>query len=187
MTPAGPTERTSYRIRLARPDDIAPLPAIETAAAQLFRQSAYPWIADEPNGMSETLMVECQDEWRLWVATGADDRPIGFAAYTCLDDQVWLGELSVHPDHARRRIGAALIAAAERFYGRRGARRMTLTTFSDIPWNAPYYGRLGFSVIPSLEAESFLACQIEKELEWGVPTGSRVAMQKRLNDGGQYE
>lgn len=181
MISAGTNPTSGYRIRLARPDELPSLPAIEAAAAGMFRQSAYPWIADEPDGMSETLLAECQDTWRLWVAAAPGDRPVGFAAYAVLDGQTWLGEVSVHPEHAGLRLGAALIRAAERFYGGRGERRITLTTFRDVPWNAPYYARLGFSIIENLDAEPFLAAQIRKEQAWGVPDGSRVAMQKYLN------
>ncbi len=181
MTLVGPRAGERYRIRLARPDDLDQLPAVETAAAGLFRQSQYPWIADEPNGMTEALLGECQDTWTLWVVAPADDRPVGFAAYAHLDDQTWLGELSVHPDHFGRRLGAALIATSERFYAGRGAHRMTITTFRDVPWNAPYYARLGFSTIDDLSAEPFLAGQIKKEEGSRDLAGSRVAMQKHLS------
>ncbi|MEQ8394819.1 GNAT family N-acetyltransferase [Thalassobaculum sp.] len=173
---------STYRIRQARPDELPLLPAIETAAADLFRQSAYPWIADEPNGMDAALFERCQDTWCLWVATDAAGLPVGFAAFAPEDDQIWLGELSVHPDHHRRGLGAALIDKAAGFYGPRGIPRMTLTTFRDVPWNAPYYARLGFAMIDDLSAEPFLAAQIEKEEGWGAPEGSRVAMQRILDE-----
>lgn len=170
-----------YRVRLARPDELAALPAIEEAAGGLFRQTAYPWIADPAECMSLDHLAACQDSWNLWVAAGADDRPVGFAAFAQYPDQSWLGELSVHPEHAGRRLGAALIEAGARFYGGRGSPRMTLTTFRDVPWNAPYYARLGFSIVEDLSAEARLAEQVSRELAWGVPEGSRVAMVRRLN------
>ena len=170
----------TYRIRQARPDELHLLPAIETAAAALFRDSAYPWIADEPNGMDTELFERCQDTWCLWVVTDAEGLPVGFAAFAIEDDQIWLGELSVHPDHHRRGLGAALIDKAADFYGPRGIARMTLTTFVDVPWNGPYYERLGFSRLVDLSDEPFLAAQIEKEEGWGVPKGSRVAMQRMI-------
>lgn len=178
MTAFGRVE--GYRIRQARPDELPLLPAIETAAAELFRQSAYPWIADEPNGMDMALFERCQDTWCLWVATDVAGLPVGFAAFAPEEGQIWLGELSVHPDHHGHRIGAALIDKAAGFYGGRGLHRMTLTTFRDVPWNGPYYGRLGFSEVNDLSAEPFLAAQIEKEEAWGLPKGSRVAMQRPL-------
>jgi len=176
-----PTVRAEgYRIRQARTDELHLLPAIETAAADLFRQSPFPWIADEPNGMDMALFERCQDTWCLWVATDGAGFPVGFAAFAPEDAQIWLGELSVHPDHHRKRIGAALIDTAAGFYGPRGVPRMTLTTFRDVPWNAPYYERLGFSLIADLGTEPFLAAQIAKEEGWGVPKGSRVAMARTL-------
>lgn len=171
---------STYRIRQARPDELPLLPAIETAASGLFRNSDYPWIADGPNGMDMALFERCQDTWCLWVATDPAGEPVGFAAFAPEDGQIWLGELSVHPDHHRRGLGAALIDKAAGFYGPRGISRVTLTTFRDVPWNAPYYARLGFSVIDDLSAEPFLAAQIEKEEGWNVPKGSRVAMQRML-------
>lgn len=170
----------TYRIRQARPDELPLLPAIETAAAGLFRQSDYPWIADDPNGMDAELFARCQDTWCLWVVTDTAGLPVGFAAFALEEDQIWLGELSVHPDHHRQGLGAALIDKAAAFYGPRGIARMTLTTFADVPWNGPYYERLGFSRLKDLSAEPFLADQIAKEEGWGVPKGSRVAMQRRI-------
>jgi GNAT superfamily N-acetyltransferase len=156
------------------------LPAIETEAGRYFRHSAYPWIADEPNGMDEALIRRCQDTWCLWVVVGTDDLPVGFGAFGPQDDQIWLGELSVLPQHHGRRLGAGIIGRAAAFYGGRGFSRMTVTTFHDVPWNGPYYQRLGFSVIDDLSREPFLAAQIEKEEGWGAPAGSRVAMQRAL-------
>lgn len=169
-----------YRIRQARTDELHLLPAIETAAAALFRQSEFPWIADEPNGMDMALFERCQDTWCLWVVSDGTGLPVGFAAFAPEDDQIWLGELSVHPDHHGQRLGAALIDKAAGFYGGRGLARMTLTTFRDVPWNGPYYQRLGFSILDDLSAEPFLASQIAKEEAWGVPKGSRVAMVRAL-------
>lgn len=160
------------------------LPAIETVAAGLFRDTPYPWVADDPDGMSLALFKECQEEWNLWVAADDGDRPVGFAAYAQFEDQTWLGELSVDPAHARRGLGARLIEAGAQFYGGRGSPRLTLTTFRDVLWNAPYYTKLNFTVIDDLSGEPHLAHCIEKELARGMPNGSRVAMQRALAERG---
>ena len=48
----------------------------------------------------------------------------------------------------------------------RGLSAVTLTTFCDIPWNAPYYERLGFSELP--------------EPEWGPQLRALVALERHV-------
>jgi hypothetical protein len=53
---------------------------------------------------------------------------------------------------------------------------VVLTTFSDVPWNAPYYRRLGFRDLPAEEWGSELAERVEQEDESGLDRRARVCL-----------
>lgn len=175
--------RKTYRTRLARPDDIPLIPAIERAADALFVDTEYAAVIGVLGGITEADCAEAQDRWRLWVAADPADRPVAFAECTPLDDgAVYLNQVSVLPEHGRRGLGARLIAAAADFYGDRGAQRIGLTTFRDIPWNAPYYARLGFRMLNDTSNEPYLESRIERQCAFGLRRESRVAMVRSLDN-----
>jgi N-acetylglutamate synthase-like GNAT family acetyltransferase len=53
----------------------------------------------------------------------------------------------------RKRIGRQLIACVADHARTLGLTSLTLTTFRDVPWNAPFYARLGFEYIAELTPE----------------------------------
>ena len=52
--------------------------------------------------------------------------------------------------------------------------RVTLTTFEDLPWNAPFYQRLGFRKLTEDELNAPIATLLERERAVGMIR--RVAM-----------
>jgi hypothetical protein len=78
-----------------------------------------------------------------WVAVDEADVLVAYLTSRVVDGCAHIEQVSVRLSHARRGIGAALIDHL-------GA-SVTLTTFREVPWNAPYYARLGFEVVPSAE------------------------------------
>jgi hypothetical protein len=59
---------------------------------------------------------------------------------------------------------------------------VTLTTFRDVPWNAPYYARLGFAVIDEAYFDERLREVFAREVRIGLPVERRCAMQMTLGD-----
>ncbi len=55
---------------------------------------------------------------------------------------------------------------------------MTLTTFTDIPWNAPYYTRLGFRVLDAGELTEGLREIRRAEAAMGLDAWPRVCMRR---------
>jgi len=114
----------------------------------------------------------------LWVAL-ADDVPVGFAHVKVLEPTVaHLEEIDVHPEHGRRGLGTKLVMAVCAWAGRDGHRSVTLTTFRDLPWNMPFYARLGFQVIVPEEFSPALRSVIEDETRRGLDPTRRVAMRR---------
>ncbi|MGY1815647.1 GNAT family N-acetyltransferase [Blastococcus sp. SYSU D00820] len=126
-------------VRPADPADLRLLPALEAAADEVFG----------PLGMTDlpppASAAERAAAWRVLVAGRP---PAGFAVLERVDDDVHLEQLSVHPAAARRGLGSALLAAAVAEASAAGARRITLTTYADVPWNAPWYARRGWREDP---------------------------------------
>ena len=156
------------RVRLARPDDIPALPLLEDSAGQAFRGTDQDWIADD-------IVIEADAYPPLvaaggvWVSEADDGTVTGFVATEPLDDALHILEMAVHQDHQRQGIGARLMAAALDHGKRASYPAATLTTAwtawtirhtsRTIPWNAPFYARLGFLILdePSPALQAILA------------------------------
>src|SRR5690349_4747278 len=78
-----------------------------------------------------------------WVATDEADRPVAGVLLRPVDGNLHVEQVSVHPAYTRRRIGERLLGKADEIAVAEGRPALTLTTFRDVPWNAPYYERLG--------------------------------------------
>lgn len=159
-------------IRPALPADVLRLPAIEAAAGEAFRSIGMPEVADDPLPDVEELIRHASDG-RVWVAT-ADNQIVAYALSMVRDESAHLEQVSVHPDHAGQRIGADLIDAVASWARDRGDKRLTLTTFANVPWNAPYYRRLGFQALPDDALGPQLAAELSAErMRFTAP---RIAM-----------
>jgi GNAT superfamily N-acetyltransferase len=166
-------------IRPPRHDELAALVAIEREAGALFADVGMPDIAhDDPGSVDE--LDPFRAAGRAWVAVDGDDRPIAYLLAAVVDGCAHIEQVSVAPAHGRRGVGAALIdhlAAAARAEGRPA---LTLTTFRDVPWNAPYYERLGFAVVEPAEQGPELAALVADEAERIPGDAPRVAMRRAV-------
>jgi GNAT superfamily N-acetyltransferase len=168
-------------IRTARFDDLGSLCDIERSAGEAFRGIGMVAIADdEPPSIDELAVY--QKEGRAWVATGEDDRPVAFILARVVDFNAHIDQVSVHPDHARQGIGAALIETVVAWAKRQRLAAITLTTFSEVPWNAPYYLRLGFRIVPEVELTDGLRRIRDHEAAHGLAAWPRVTMRRPLTE-----
>lgn len=162
---------------MARLEDLPLLPAIELAAARLLAGSAPESVVTETT--SEAVLEQAQSRGHLWVAL-ADDRPVGFAHVEVLEPgEAHLEEIDVHPEHGRRGLGRRLVMAICEWARTAGYQSITLTTFRDVPFNMPFYERLGFEVIPPGEISLALRSIIDDETRRGLDPSRRVAMRRR--------
>lgn len=167
-------------IRVGVEGDVASLGAVEERAATLFRDVGLAAAVDLPLHDPSALRVACR-EGRVLVAVDATDAPIGFAIVEAHPDgDVHLLELDVLPEHGGKGLGRALIAAAEDWGRRRGLGRITLTTFRDVPFNAPFYARVGFVVLEGSAVGGRLGAILAAEVAHGIGIAPRVAMAKVL-------
>lgn len=86
------------------------------------------------------------DDGRAWVVADDADEPVAYLLVDVVDGNGnGNGEqVSVHPTHARQGLGKMLLDTVAAWAEQRRPTAITLTTYSDVPWNRPYYERLGF-------------------------------------------
>lgn len=161
-----------YAIRRAEPRDLPRLPEIERAAASLFHQTAYSYLAEgEP--VAQTLDLEHE---LVWVLVDQADQVLGFAIVHQIDLGMHLHELDVDPRYARRGLGRRLIETIAAWSKEQGAKALTLSTFREIAWNGPYYARLGFRGLESDQLSPDLVAISAAEAEAGLPIEDRFCM-----------
>jgi len=165
-------------IRLARGDDLLTLPDLERHAGEAFRALGMNAVADD-DPLPAQLLAGFQEAGRAWVAEDAG-QVVGYLLLDVVAGAAHIEQVSVDPGHARRRIGSQLIDAAAVWARHHGLRTMTLTSFALVPWNAPYYARLGFVVLPNTDQSPELREIRRTEAERGLDTWPRVAMRRQL-------
>jgi diketogulonate reductase-like aldo/keto reductase/GNAT superfamily N-acetyltransferase len=163
-----------YEIAPARREDMARLPEIERGAARLFL--THPVTAALPDAWQPAAAYErAYAAGLLWVARTDAGEPVGFALAQDDHDVLHLEELDVLPEHGRHGLGERLARTVIR-HGQASGRPVTLCTFRDIPWNAPFYARLGFREVPPDALSPALARHLSREAAKGLPPELRVAM-----------
>lgn len=157
--------------------DIPAVQAIERASAVRFLAIGMEDIAnDDPT--PESLLLERIGQGRLLVAV--DARPVGFVIFDVVDDHLYIEQIDVDPMHAGKRIGSALIGLVEDRVREEARKGLLLSTFRDVPWNAPYYRRLGFADISNDTLSAALVRIRQEHIERGLDETQRVFMRKPL-------
>jgi predicted N-acetyltransferase YhbS len=161
--------------RLAVPDDTEAVRAIEYEAAQRFVTVGLTGIADA-QPMNASFVRRKIEAAEIIVAVDSAGRCGGFVMFAPLATRFYIEELDVLTAWAGRRIGAALIGQVERLAAQAGARQLVLSTFRDVPWNAPYYRRLGFSVMDGASLDAKLRAIRASHVAHGLDETRRVFM-----------
>lgn len=168
-----------YVIDRATPAELALLPDIESRATERFDPIALP-----PDLPLRTLPIEdlraAQTEGRLLVARAIEGRVMGFVLVESLDGDAVLEELDVEPRDGRRGVGTRLVEAACDWALESGFRRIVLSTFRQVRWNAPFYSRLGFFELPRGEWTPALVEMRRSEQRMGFDLGDRILMARLL-------
>lgn len=165
-------------IRPGSPGCESALQQVERLSGAQFRDVGLPRIADdEPLSVPE--LAEYISAGRCWVAV-TDDEIVGYVLVDLVDGNAHLEQVSVIPDHQGRGVGRLLIAAVEDWSAGRGHAAVTLTTFTDVPWNRPLYKHLGFRVLDEQEIGPELRELREVETSHGLDPDIRVCMRLDL-------
>jgi GNAT superfamily N-acetyltransferase len=163
---------------LAREGDLSRVQRIDWASGQMFNDVGRPEVAGLQ--WSPEALAACRKAGRLWVITGVDDRPAGFLITETVDGCLHVEQVSVDPASARRGLGRALLDHAAEQAAAAGIPAMTLTTFADVPWNAPYYLRCGFRVLDEADVTAGLRAIRRREAALGLDRWPRVCMRRDI-------
>lgn len=162
----------SWSLRLARPADAAAMPQIERAAAIVFADES---ALDITRTRSEADFARLIRRGHCLVAH-VGEVMAGFLVAEPFSREIHIWEMDVAPAFQRRGIGAGLVRAGQIDARNTGFKALTLTTFRDLAWNAPFYARLGFEEVTALDAHPRLAGELALEADNGLPAERRCAM-----------
>ena len=166
-------------IRAARRDEFSVLQDIELAAGAAFRDVGMPEVAgDEP--FSDEELARYVQAGRAWVAVDDADVPVAYLLADEVDGNLHVEQVSVHLRHARRGIGRELLDHAAQVARAANAPALTPTTFTEVPWNAPYYVRCGFHPMTERMLGPQLRAVRAREAAHGLDRWPRVCMRRPL-------
>nr|QZD55812.1 GNAT family N-acetyltransferase [Glycomyces sp. TRM65418] len=133
---------------------------------------------DEPLSLDD--LARFQRSGLAWVAVDGEDRPVAYLIAEPVDGALHIEQVSVHPDWAHRRIGRRLIEHAAGHAAAQDMEALTLTTFTEVAWNAPYYARCGFEPIPANSLTPGLRKIRDREAAHGLDRWPRTCMRRIL-------
>jgi GNAT superfamily N-acetyltransferase len=155
-------------VRVAEPDDLEQLPDIDNRAESLFRVSGL-------NLPELPFPIDALHDSKIVYVAGRP--PVAFVQVDEVDGNAHIQELAVLPAHMRQGLGSLLLDAACLWAQDHGYPAITLTTYADVAWNAPFYAARGFTELSELTPE--LAELRDWERDVGLDdVGRRVAMRR---------
>lgn len=159
-----------HLIRSARVDEIETVREIERRSAQRFVGTDLAALADDEPTDAATLALRI-GAGGLLICEGEGGEPVAFLMLRPVDGCGYVEQIDVLPSHERRGIGAALLDRVGRDWP-----ALLLSTFREVPWNAPYYARLGFRPVEGL-TPALLAIRAEHEAR-GLDESRRLFMRR---------
>jgi GNAT superfamily N-acetyltransferase len=169
------------RLRPGRAADAPRCSEIEALAARLFADSPHPELADLP-AKPPGAYAAFAERGGLIAAEVEGGPVIGFAALTPEAETLHLAEIDVDPAFQRRGAARRMLEAAVERARALGLAGVTLTTWSDVIWNAPSYARMGFERLDAAAATPLCRAERERLEDLGLDVTSHVAMIRRLTD-----
>lgn len=181
--PARPDADTDplFTVEAATLEDVEACCLIECEAARSYRDVGLAAAYELP-GLPRAAIRQAISDRMLWMARWREpDMAVGFALTRYVDGQLHLHELDVLPGFQRRGVGRALVEHLLGWAHQEGLSRVTLLTFQDVPWNAPFYRGLGFETLAETERGPQFIRLVRHEHMTGLPgIAPRVALMFRL-------
>ena len=166
-------------LRPTRAEEGSMLREIERLAGARFRDVGLSHVADDEPA-SVGALARYAEDGRSWVAVDDMDAPIGYVLVDVVDGCAHIEQVSVRPDHQGSGVGRALVERVRTWAADCGLSAITLTTFTDVPWNAPLYRHLGFRVLAEDEIGPKLRELRDVETAHGLDPTTRVCMRSEL-------
>jgi GNAT superfamily N-acetyltransferase len=116
----------------------------------------------------------------LLIAANRFDQPIGFVGGEYLNGNFHIVEISVAKEFQGKGVGKALMTAMVQQVSREGYKSITLTTYKNLPWNGPWYSRMGFFEVNAQDMGKEYLDILASEAQHGLDLRSRCVMRKIL-------
>jgi GNAT superfamily N-acetyltransferase len=177
--------KDGYYIRFAASDDGPAITQIEIDAGERFAELPDSFQLFETSGartigtFDHERLRALTEKQQVWVVCH-HDLAVGFAVCSSFSTAAYLEEIDVVPEHGRRGLATALIEHACAWARSKGLTCIELCTFRTVPWNAPFYEKLGFNIVPASDwSEDNINARLEEERQ-GIPMEDRVVMRRKL-------
>jgi len=164
----------SITIRAPGKAELASLPKIESLADAVYSNDRFP----KNLGVCSIEELEASLELGLLYIAELEGEIIGFAMCRVLGDYIHLQQLSVTPDKGRQGVGTLLLKQTIEMVSLKQYTGITLTTFSDVRWNAPFYRKCGF--VDVIDYANYAELQQVFESEKSMGLKNRVGMIYKL-------
>lgn len=155
--------KKSPDIRLAERSEIPVLAAIQLEAASRFPDDVLPEPMRSSYTVSRELMEHAVEKGRLWIAHIGDNIPLGYAVWREVEGTAILEQVDVMPQYGKQGIGTFFVRHSMAQVLEAGHNCLYLTTFSSVPWNAPFYSNLGFTIVEDEKLPDVMKAIIEEE------------------------
>jgi GNAT superfamily N-acetyltransferase len=162
-------------IRAARSTDIPLLEYVEKSAAEIFRTVNLDFLINGPT-VDPSLLAFMAISNNLMVAVNRWDHPIGFAGGQNVGGHFHIVEVSVAQEYQGKGVGTALLFALLDAAKREGYRSVTLTTYRNVPFNGPWYSKMGFREVQAMDLSREYMEIMEHEAQNGLDVDQRCVM-----------
>ncbi len=167
-------------IRDATPEDIPFLAPIERTADAMFAAVGHPEFVGA-GAIDDEYASEAVTDGRIRIAE-LDGQVVGWSLVSRLDGELFLSQLSVDPAYGRRGIGTALLLDRIERARSTDEPSVLLDTQADVAWNAPWYARHGFEIVPPDQWTDGLRSRAAAQAAEGFDWSTRVFMRRLVTD-----
>ncbi|HZR13756.1 MAG TPA: GNAT family N-acetyltransferase [Acidimicrobiia bacterium] len=166
-------------VRPARVSDVDDIRRIEASSGTVFDDAGMHDVAAAELPSAEHVAGYVR-RGHAWVVADDRDAPVAFVLVDVVDGCAHVEQVSVAREHHHNRYGRTLLEQVATWAQARGMHALTLTTFRDVPWNAPYYERCGFRTLRDDEITPGLRDVRAHETAHGLDPDARVCMRRDL-------
>lgn len=158
-------------VRAAARSELPLLAEIGTRADTIYRAAGYPL---------PELVLRDEDLARAVAVFVAGRPPVGFVLVHEVDGSAHLAEIAVIPKWMRQGIGSRLLERACDWAHAHDYTGITLITYADLPWCAPFYRAHGFAEVSGLLTPGLVALREQERASGLDRLGRRVVMRRDL-------
>ena len=169
----------SVKLRTASLSDVPIMQSLEVDAARRYgTMKDYEFCTQLPP-RSRAEHIHVQEHGAAWLV-GLGDKVIGFLLALPVDGRAHVLEVATEYGSQGKGFGRRLFAEFHSWAADIGYSEVTLTTYRDVPWNAPFYERMGYQIIAVDARRPELMTIRAEEAAAGFDRAPRVAMERPL-------